>query len=86
LYFALAAMVHRFYYLKFALAAVLVFIGSKIFIADFVLGGDKFPPALSLGVTAALIAMGVGYSLWKTRHGEDAAPHLPPRPGVGEAG
>jgi tellurite resistance protein TerC len=80
LYFALAAMVHRFYYLKYALAAVLVFIGSKIFVADFVLGGDKFPPVLSLGVTAALIAGGVLYSLWKTRHGEDAAPHLPPPP------
>lgn len=67
LYFALAAMVHRFHYLKYALAAVLVFIGAKIFVADFVLGGDKFPPVLSLGVTAALIAAGIGYSLWKTR-------------------
>ncbi|QGN54546.1 TerC family protein [Novosphingobium sp. Gsoil 351] len=67
LYFALAAMIHRFHYLKYALAAVLVFIGSKIFVADFVLGGDKFPPVLSLGVTLALIAAGVGYSLWKTR-------------------
>jgi tellurite resistance protein TerC len=71
LYFALAAMVHRFHYLKYALAAVLVFIGAKIFIADFVLGGDKFPPALSLGVTAALIAAGIGYSLWKTRGAEE---------------
>ena len=69
LYFALAAMIHRFHYLKYALAAVLVFIGSKIFVADFVLGGDKFPPVLSLGVTVALIAAGVGYSLWKTRSG-----------------
>ena len=77
LYFALSAMIHRFYYLKYALASVLVFIGSKIFVSDFVLGGDKFPPVLSLGVTFALIAGGVGYSLWKTRHGEDAAPHLP---------
>ncbi|GGD60453.1 TerC/Alx family metal homeostasis membrane protein [Erythrobacter arachoides] len=77
LYFALAAMVHRFYYLKYALAAVLVFIGSKIFVTDFLLGGAKFPPLLSLGVTAGLIAGGVFYSLWKTRHGEDAAPQLP---------
>jgi tellurite resistance protein TerC len=67
LYFALAAMVHRFHYLKYALAAVLVFIGAKIFVADFLLGGDKFPPVLSLGVTAALIAAGIAYSLWKTR-------------------
>jgi len=77
LYFALSAMIHRFYYLKYALAAVLVFIGSKIFVSDFLLGGGKFPPALSLGITAALIAGGVLFSLWKTRHGEDAAPQLP---------
>jgi len=77
LYFALSAMIHRFYYLKYALAAVLVFIGSKIFVSDFVLEGGKFPPVLSLGVTAALIAGGVLFSLWKTRHGEDTAPQLP---------
>jgi tellurite resistance protein TerC len=67
LYFALSAMVHRFHYLKYALALVLVFIGSKIFVADFILGGDKFPPVLSLGVTFGLIAGGILWSLWKTR-------------------
>lgn len=67
LYFALAAMIDRFHYLKYALAAVLVFIGSKIFVADFLLGGAKFPPVASLGVTFGLIAAGVFYSLWKTR-------------------
>ena len=72
LYFALAAMVHRFHYLKYALAAVLVFIVSKILIADFLLGGAKFPPVASLGITFGLIASGVGWSLWKTR-GEEAA-------------
>lgn len=69
LYFALAAMVHRFHYLKYALALLLVFIGSKIFVADFVLGGEKFPPLLSLGVTFALIFGGIAFSLWKTRRG-----------------
>ncbi|MGV2979326.1 TerC family protein [Camelimonas sp. ID_303_24] len=67
LYFALAAMVHRFHYLKYALAGVLIFIGAKIFISDFLLGVDKFPPAVSLGVTFALIASGVIFSMWKTR-------------------
>jgi len=76
LYFALAAMIHRFYYLKYALAAVLVFIGSKIFVADFILGGDKFPPVASLAVTFALIAAGVVYSLWKTRGEPPAAAKL----------
>lgn len=67
LYFALAAMVHRFHYLKYALALVLVFIGSKIFVSDFIMGGDKFPPVMSLAVTFALILGGIFYSLWKTR-------------------
>jgi tellurite resistance protein TerC len=71
LYFALAAMVHRFHYLKYALALVLVFIGSKIFVSDFLMSGDKFPPVLSLGVTIALIAAGIFYSLWKTRGKEE---------------
>ena len=73
LYFALAAMVHRFHYLKYALALVLVFIGSKIFVSDFLMGGDKFPPVLSLGVTFALILGGIFYSLWKTKGSPDAA-------------
>ncbi len=70
LYFALAAMVHRFHYLKYALALVLVFIGSKIFVSDFLMDGDKFPPALSLIVTFALILGGVLYSLWRTKGAE----------------
>jgi tellurite resistance protein TerC len=73
LYFALTAMVHRFHYLKFALALVLVFIGSKIFVADFVLGGDKFPPVLSLGITFGLILGGIFYSLWKTKEAATAS-------------
>ena len=64
LYFALAAMVHRFHYLKYALALVLVFIGMKIFWNQLV---GKLDPAISLGVTVALIAGGIVFSLWKTR-------------------
>lgn len=66
LYFALAALIHRFAYLKYALAAVLVFVGSKIFVAD-MLGIAKIPPAVSLGVTIAILATGVIGSLWATR-------------------
>ncbi|MCM5554186.1 TerC family protein [Pleomorphomonas sp. NRK KF1] len=66
LYFALAAMIHRFRYLKPALALVLVFIGSKVFVAE-LMGLDKFPAAISLGVTFALVAGGVLVSLIKTR-------------------
>ncbi|MBL8781926.1 MAG: TerC family protein [Alphaproteobacteria bacterium] len=66
LYFALAAMIHRFHFLTYALAALLVFIGAKIFIAD-LLALEKFPPVWSLSVTFAILATGVIYSLWRTR-------------------
>ena len=66
LYFALAAMVDRFHYLKYALAVLLVFIGSKIFVAD-AFGLAKIPPAASLAITFAILLTGVVWSLWKTR-------------------
>jgi tellurite resistance protein TerC len=66
LYFALAALIDRFVYLKYALAVVLIFIGSKIFVAD-MLGLAKIPPMLSLTVTLGILAFGVFGSLWKTR-------------------
>lgn len=64
LYFALAAMIHRFKYLKYALALVLMFIGSKIFLVGII---GKVPAVVSLSVTFTLLAGGVGLSLWKTR-------------------
>lgn len=67
LYFALAAIIHRFKYLKLALAWVLIFIGSKTFIAD-ALDMEKFPASISLGVTFAIILAGVLVSLYKTRN------------------
>ncbi len=67
LYFALAAMIERFKYLKPALAVVLIFIGSKIFIAD-AFNLAKFPALGSLGITMAILAFGIFYSLWKTRN------------------
>ena len=71
LYFALAAIVHRFHYLKYALSVLLVFIGSKIFIADLAFPETgKFPPALSLSITFVILAAGIVWSLWKTRGGD----------------
>ncbi len=64
LYFALAALVHRFHYLKYALAVVLIFIGLKGFYSYFF---GKFDPYLSLAITIGIIASGIFYSLWKTR-------------------
>ncbi len=71
LYFALSALIHRFAYLKYALSVVLIFIGSKIFVAD-MLGLAKIPPTVSLGVTLAILGAGILGSLWATRN-EDKA-------------
>ncbi|MFN3401791.1 MAG: TerC/Alx family metal homeostasis membrane protein, partial [Ferrovibrio sp.] len=64
LYFALAAMIHRFHYLKYALAAVLIFIGGKIFLVNIV---GKIPAVISLAVTISLILIGILASLFFTR-------------------
>jgi tellurite resistance protein TerC len=64
LYFALSAMIHRFHYLKYALALILVLIGIKIVL---MMIGIKLPALLTLGLTFGLIAGGIAYSLWKTR-------------------
>jgi tellurite resistance protein TerC len=70
LFFTLAAMIERFHYLKYALAIVLVFIGAKIFVAQFT---GKIPSYVSLSVTVALIVGGIAYSMIKTRSRDKAA-------------
>jgi tellurite resistance protein TerC len=69
LYFVLAAMVHRFHYLKYALSLVLVYVGSKIFVQQFI---GKIDPAISLGITVSILLGGIAVSLWKTRNGPAA--------------
>lgn len=71
LYFALAAVLHRFAYLKQALAVLLIFIGSKIFLAD-LLGLEKFPAAWSLSATFTILGAGIAYSFWRTRNPSSA--------------
>ncbi|WP_439858584.1 TerC family protein [Pseudomonas sp. MBLB4136] len=63
LYFALAALMHRFIYLKYALSLVLMYIGGKILLHDLV----EVPALLSLCVTLGLLAGGVLISLLGTR-------------------
>ncbi len=65
LYFALAAMLHRFAYLNYSLAAVLIFIGGKVFY-PLAMDGEKISSGMSLGITLAILGAGVAYSLAKT--------------------
>ncbi len=66
LYFALAAAMHRFAYLKVSLAVILTLVGIKIFLVPL---GIKVDTLFSLIATLGILAAGIGYSLWKTRDG-----------------
>ncbi|MFM9937985.1 MAG: TerC family protein [Hyphomicrobiaceae bacterium] len=77
LYFVLSAMVHRFKYLKYALSLVLIYVGAKIFLQQFI---GKIAPEISLAVTFTLLIGGILFSLWRTRSETGAAP--PKLPGV----
>ena len=65
LYFALAAAMHRFKYLKVSLAVILTLVGIKIFLVPM---GIKVDTLISLVATLGILAAGVFYSLWKTRN------------------
>jgi tellurite resistance protein TerC len=63
LYFLLDGAAERFRYLHFGLGALLVFVGVKMLIEDWV----HISPAISLGVIAATLGAAVGASLMKPR-------------------
>ncbi len=60
MYFLLADLGDRFALLKYGLAAILVFIGTKMLIVEWV----KIPVMVSLAVVAAILAVSVMASLW----------------------
>jgi tellurite resistance protein TerC len=62
MYFLLADFADRFSLLKYGLAVVLVFIGTKMLLADVY----EIPVAMSLGVVAIIIGMSVWLSLRRT--------------------
>jgi tellurite resistance protein TerC len=69
LYFALAAAMHRFKYLKVSLAVILVLVGLKIALVPL---GIKIDTLLSLIVTVTILVGGMAYSLWATRNEKPA--------------
>ncbi len=70
LYFLLAGVMGKFVYLKLGLSAVLVFVGAKMTLAELY----KVPALVSLGVIAAVLALAIGASLWRSRREAQAAP------------
>ena len=63
LYFLLADMAGRFHLLKYGLAVVLMFVGTKMLIVDWF----KIPVAVSLGVIIAVLGTSMMLSLLATR-------------------
>lgn len=63
MYFLLADAMNRFGYLRYGLAAVLVFVGAKMLLADVY----KIPVWLSLGAIVLALAVSVGASLLASR-------------------
>lgn len=59
LYFALAGVIEKFYYLSYGLAAILSFLGVKMIISDFY----KMPVTISLGVVVCILAIAALASL-----------------------
>ena len=74
MYFLLAGVVHRFVYLKYGLAAVLVFVGAKMVLVDVY----QVPVAASLIIVGTLIGASIALSLLASRR-------LPTRTGRTEA-
>lgn len=77
LYFALAGIVPRFIYLKYALSLVLIVVGSKM-IANYFYGGKFIPTELALLITAVLIGGSIVLSLIRTRGGTPTEPQVLP--------
>jgi len=63
LYFLLAGVMHKFEYLKLGLAAILVFVGAKMALVDWV----KVPAGISLGVIAAILGIAILASLLRAK-------------------
>jgi tellurite resistance protein TerC len=61
LYFALAGIMELFYYLKYGLAFVLVFIGAKMLFSDYY----KIPIGFALSVVATILIVSIVVSLIK---------------------
>lgn len=78
LYFALAAIVPRFIYLKYALSLVLIVVGGKM-IANYFYGEKFIPTEWALAITAVLIGGSIAMSLLRTRGTGPAEPVALPR-------
>ena len=70
LYFLLAGMIGRFRYLNVGLAAVLIFVGAKMMLVEWI----KLPIVVSLGVVAGLLTLSIVASILRSGGPGEAGP------------
>jgi tellurite resistance protein TerC len=68
LYFALAGIMERFHLLHYGLAAILIFVGTKMLLSEFY----KMPAALALGIVAGMLGVSIVASLAYPNRGKPA--------------
>lgn len=68
--FCLSGLLERLVYLRPALAFVLMFVAAKMAVSGFY----KMPIALSLGIVAGILAVGIGLSLLRAPKRDEAKP------------
>ncbi|GCE12945.1 TerC family protein [Tengunoibacter tsumagoiensis] len=71
LYFVFANIIHKFYYLKLALAIILTFVGVKMILSSIY----EIPTGLSLGFIALILLASIGASVLRARRLPEADHH-----------
>jgi tellurite resistance protein TerC len=74
MYFMLGDVVHRYAYIKYGLAVVLVFIGGKMLLTDLY----HVPTLISLVVVASAITGSIGFSILRARAAEPESAEITP--------
>jgi tellurite resistance protein TerC len=68
LYFALAGIMAMFYYLHYGLSLILVFVGTKMILADFY----EMPVGIALGIIAGILVLSILASIARPPDPDDA--------------
>ncbi|HVA45263.1 MAG TPA: TerC family protein [Pirellulales bacterium] len=83
LYFLLAGAMDLFRYLRFGLAAILVFVGLKMLVEEFLLDGAKIPAWANLIVIVSFLTIAIAASMIASRRETRNARHPKPQIDLG---
>jgi tellurite resistance protein TerC len=72
LYFALAGMMHLFYYLRHGLSIILTFIGLKMLLVDYI----NIPTGIALGSVGIILVVAIIASMFRTKRRNKIIPQV----------